>query len=409
MLVVAMMSGFYACSDWSTPKVDYTDNMKVYFVPSRNAPSTLNLYGICDTTISIAGVRYGGTQTPVGEMTVSLALGNASLVDAYNLSNGTEYKVFPEGVVTLLENMVTIPSHTFASSAFSVRINDNELLVSNQSYLLPVQMTRVEGVLSINENYTTAYVIVNRRPDTQKILAELEEHLKGQWTFDDSQSPQKATVGTDMVFGYGTGDGPYSNGDFTYDYSEVASIDGPSITNKAVSKPSYSFLRADHHIGANGGGQRVNEYSLLVDFRVSQGDWISLYQTDISNSNEADVWVKTDGSFFFYQDKNYGDPIDFVSDYLVSAFTPNQWHRVIVSVSLTNYVCSFYVDGRLVNNGKMINTDAFTIDGFLSLDPVSVLMGADGTAYDGAIDFSEVRIYDFEMNADHADVLGKVK
>ena len=109
--------------------------------------------------------------------------------------------------------------HSFGLNALAVysEVKSNGLLESNVSYLLPMQMTKVEGALPVNEDYTTSYLIVNRRPDTQVMLAELEEHLKGQWTFDNSQFPQKATVGADMVFGYGTGDGPYSSGDFTYD------------------------------------------------------------------------------------------------------------------------------------------------------------------------------------------------
>ncbi|MDR0573290.1 MAG: DUF1735 and LamG domain-containing protein [Tannerella sp.] len=411
MLAVAMLGGFYACDDWNTPKVDYTDNMKVYFVPARNAARTLNLYGICDTTIAIAGARYGGTQTPAGEITATFALGSASLVDAYNTSNDTKYKALPAGVATLLETTATIPANSFASPAFSVRINDNGLLESNESYLLPVQMTNVEGALPINENYTTAYVIVNRRLDTQLLLAELEGHLKGKWTFDDSQLPQKASAGRDMAFGYGSMEGYLGRNDLTYTFTEVTPINGPSAANKAVTKPLGSHLRADHNIGANGGGNRVNEYSILIDFRVnaeSYDTWVSLYQTDINNGNEADVWT-VQGQFGFNQETRFYDPIDWNTWTGSETYKAGEWHRVIVAVSLADHVCSFYLDGSLANNGRVVSPDAFTVDGFLSLDPVSALIGGDGTDYDNAIDFAEVHIYDFELQADHAEVLGKVK
>jgi hypothetical protein len=162
---LAMLAGFTACSDWNTPPVDYTDNMKVYLVPARYGARTLNLSGVCDTTIVISGVRYGGTQTPVGEITATLALwdNHPSIVAAYNAANGTEYKTLPAGVATLLGTKVTIPADGFASPMFSIRIiNDNELLEAG-AYLLPVQVTDVEGALPINKEYSTGYVIINYR------------------------------------------------------------------------------------------------------------------------------------------------------------------------------------------------------------------------------------------------------
>jgi hypothetical protein len=162
-LFLLAMAGFTACEEWSSPPTDFTANMKVYFVPARNEARSVTLYGVCDTVIAIAGARYGGTQSPVGEVTASFAVGHDSLVAAYNASNATEYLPFPAGVVTLLQATATIPATGFASPAINVRINDDKKLVENKTYLLPVLMTGVTDALPIDEDYTTAYVVISRR------------------------------------------------------------------------------------------------------------------------------------------------------------------------------------------------------------------------------------------------------
>jgi hypothetical protein len=158
------MVGFTACEEWSSPPTDFSANMKVYFTPARNEARKITLYGVCDTVLAIAGARYGGTQSPVGEVIASFAIGHDSLVAAYNAGNGTEYLPFPGGVVTLLQTTAAIPATTFASPAINVRLNDGERLVENKTYLLPILMTGVTGALPIDNDYTTAYVEVSRRP-----------------------------------------------------------------------------------------------------------------------------------------------------------------------------------------------------------------------------------------------------
>ena len=156
------LAGFAACSDWSTPPVDYTDNMKVYLVPARAAaPKEVVLFGVNDTTITVTGVRYGGTQTPVGEITATLTLwdGHPSFVDKYNEAHGTEYSVLPKGVATLLDQTVTIPAGRFASPSFSLRIIDDNDLLQEGSYLLPIQVIQAIG-LPVSEEHNTGYVVI---------------------------------------------------------------------------------------------------------------------------------------------------------------------------------------------------------------------------------------------------------
>lgn len=397
------MAALTACTAYNDTPREYEENMKVYFVPARYGMETVNLYGVKDTVFTFAGARYGGTTVPVGEITAAVSLGGDELVTAYNEAHGTAYEPMPEGVASLVKESINIPATGFASEGFEVRINDQELLTNKHSYLVPLQMTSVGGPLRVNEDYTTAYLIVNRRSDTGKLAADLTEHLRGQWTFDDANDPWKATVGADIV----PGSGNAASG-ISYDYSDCAPIAGPGASNRAVTCPFGSFLRADHNIGANGGGGRVNEYTVVIDFRLDAANyatWVAMMQTDLTNSNETDIWAV--GKWFgFYQDSYYGDPVDFYwgED---SDVTADTWHRLVVTVSLSENTSTMYMDGKPLFT--CTDEAALAVDGFLSLDPVSVLIAADGTDYDNQIDIAEVRFYDWPMTEEHADYLGTVR
>jgi hypothetical protein len=73
----------------------------------------------------------------------------------------------------------------------------------------------------------------------------------------------------------------------------ISLVDGPTTGQKAISIPKGSLFWAQHGIAANGGGNKVNEYTILMDFKLPEGDAsYCFYQTNLNNSDEVAAFGK---------------------------------------------------------------------------------------------------------------------
>jgi hypothetical protein len=403
IMATMILSVCNSCSDGIPEKLQFDKFMSVWLIPARDGNKTVDLYGMRDTTITIPGIRYGGTSEPAGTVTANIAV-DESLVSNYNATNNTAYLSMPAGCASLNNSTLTIKANDFVSDAIVLRINDDAKLETDLSYLIPIKVTSVDAPnLPLNETYSTAYIIVNRRPDATDMINEMNEHLKGKWLFDDA-NPFKATVGEDLIPGYGAFD------EFYYDDAHgILPMAGPAAANGAVNVPIGSFLWMNHNIGANGDGDNVNEYSMQFDFRIAESpdtwDYFAFYQTDLTNSNDADFWVNGGSLGLYENESGYGDPIT-LQDWTDEIVANDKWYRMVVTFSMTASTYKVYLDGVEVG-GK--NDPLIATDGVFSLDPVSVLLCIDGWGYDGAIDIAEIAIWDIPLSADHVKLLGTVQ
>jgi hypothetical protein len=198
----------------------------------------------------------------------------------------------------------------------------------------------------------------------------------GWWTFESASQPTQADVGNDLVL-QGT--------------HQV--IPGPGGSG-AVSIGVGSYYHCYHDIPANGGGSGwVNEYSLLIDFRVSElGRWYTFFQTSITNSNDGEAFINTNG--------NIGVGVTGYSSY---AILPDEWYRLIISVDLGSSY-KYYLDGQLLRDGG-----GQALNGRFALYPASngnqVLLFADENGEDNPIDVAQVAIYDVPLTAAQASAL----
>jgi len=343
--------------------------------------------GELDTVMVFPGIRYGGTSNPVGVITASVVY-DESLISAYNELNGTSYIPAPAGVVSIETPTLTIPGNDFASNLLNVRVNDQGLLEAGASYLVPVSVTSVSG-LPLKEGASTFYVILKRTLTRQELIDDMNAHIKGQWTFDNASDPFKATVGSDLI--------PYEGG------GAISSIDADG-SNLGVMVPWGSYLWMDHNCGANGDGAMTNEYTIMFDTQGQPaGYWGSLYQTDLDNLTDANFWI-IGSQLAFFQYASWGDPIgiDF-DDRTASGIVPEgKWTRIVITVSLTESNIKTYADGVLIQD---ITNPGLELDGAYALDPVSVLIAADGWGYDSDINFGELRIWDKPLNSAQIDLL----
>jgi len=167
--------------------------------------------------------------------------------------------------------------------------------------------------------------------------------------------------------------------------------EGPNSTDYAAKIGVGSYYKMKHQIAPNGGGTKVNEYTLQVDFKVEAlGIWHCFFQTTILNNNDGDCFINTSGSI--------GVAATGYSAYNVKI---NEWYRLVLSVKNgTQY--KYYLDGEILNNGTVQS-----IDGRFSLDSL-LLMFADEDGEDNNIVVSEIGIWDRALSGAEIKDLGGV-
>jgi hypothetical protein len=204
------------------------------------------------------------------------------------------------------------------------------------------------------------------------------DRLAGRWTFDDGNAPGKSFLGLDLI--------PHGDG-FT-------PVEGPDALNSAVRIAQGSYYEALHGIAANGGGQRVNNYTLMVDFRVSQlNRYYCFMQTTLENNDDGDFFLRPAG--------NLGIGGTGYSEYVA---TTEEWHRLVISASMGN-AYNYYIDGELIHQG---NLSQATLDSRWSWLPEGVLLFADEDGEDAEIDIAEVMIWSEALTGEQIAELGGV-
>lgn len=165
--------------------------------------------------------------------------------------------------------------------------------------------------------------------------------------------------------------------------------EGPNSSDFAAKIGVGSYYKMKHQIAPNGGGTKVNEYTIQIDFKVEAlGMWHCFFQTTIQNNNDGDCFINTTG--------NIGVAATSYSTYLVKT---NEWYRLVLSIKNgTQY--KYYLDGQILNNGTIQ-----TVDGRFSLDSL-LLMFADEDGEDGNIIVSEIGIWDRALSGAEVNNLG---
>ncbi len=195
---------------------------------------------------------------------------------------------------------------------------------------------------------------------------------KGWWKFDDGSNLLKAENGNALEL-----------------VGSHTAIEGPQSGNGAVTIGIGSYYKLVHGIAANGGGTKVNNYSLQFDFRIkSVGSWKTFFQLNSINDDDGECFINTNG--------NIGVGATGYSDY---AITANEWYRLVVSVKNGKYY-KYYLDGHLLKDGIIQE-----IDGRFSMES-SLLIFGDNDGDDGEIDCAELAIWDQPLTASQALELG---
>jgi hypothetical protein len=208
---------------------------------------------------------------------------------------------------------------------------------------------------------------------------DLLSNVKARWQFDDPSNITKASAGSPLIM---QGDG------FT-------PVKGPKVGNGAVRVAKGSYFNAPHGIAANGVGSRVNSYTVMFDFKVSElGRYYSFIQTTLENNDDAEFFINRNGQL--------GIGGTGYSEYTV---TPDEWHRLVISADMGNAFL-YYLDGTLIHTG---NVGSASVDSRWSWLPEGVLFFADEDGEDADMDVSSIAVWDRALSESEVAALGGVE
>ncbi|MDR0558724.1 MAG: DUF4361 domain-containing protein [Prevotellaceae bacterium] len=198
-------------------------------------------------------------------------------------------------------------------------------------------------------------------------LPSITQTAQGLWQFNDATSVGKATVvGQDLI--------PVGQ--------------KVEIKSKSGYKYAYvgrgSYLRCNHGFAASGGGSRVNEYTLMIDFFLLQVTepklYYSLLQTKTDNSDDGDLFINPSGAFgvgSYYSANNVA--------------TANEWQRYVFVLKVNNSGEKIF---RQYRNGVLIKEDnSQTLDSRFALEPAGMLIFADEDGEDNGLFVSSVAVW----------------
>ncbi len=196
--------------------------------------------------------------------------------------------------------------------------------------------------------------------------------LVGRWTFDNPSDLLHAMLGNNLVL---TG--------------TQTAVAGPVPGDGAVAIDAGSYYSCTHGISGNGGGSLVNEYSILFDVMIDNPkEYHCLYQTNMSNSNDGEVFINP-----------YSELGITGTGYTGFSLKANTWYRIVVTVDLGSSL-RYYIDGKLVLDGI-----SQILDGRYSLDP-KVLFFADENGEDNMIFAAQVALFNTSLSASEVRGLG---
>ncbi len=196
------------------------------------------------------------------------------------------------------------------------------------------------------------------------------------WQFDEPTRPEAPTVGTTRLIRNG---------------SSFTPVNGRAAGDGAMEIGTGSSYLVNHGLPANGGGSKVNEYSILWDVKYpAAGSSKSFYQTTLANDDDAELFANGTG--------NLGHA--GIGGYSAQATTAATWYRVVMVVK-NGTDRSLYVNGALWYDGN-----AGVVDDNYALDPAGFLAFADDNGGDGIMDVTTLAVWGRALSRGEVLVMG---
>jgi hypothetical protein len=204
------------------------------------------------------------------------------------------------------------------------------------------------------------------------------------YEFDDAANLGKATLGSDLQV---AGTPPQHSPIVADGRATPLSLSGVITTSQGTA----NHLMVPHGIGANGGGTSTNQYSFVYDVLAPDtAQWRSLYQTSVTNTNDADYFLRAPDGALGLSTLTYSPPV-----------AANQWKRLTIAVDLAAGSFRSFLDGVPFHNHT-----APGLDSRFSLDPVHVLLFGDDNGENHPLKIGQVAVYDRALSESEVAALG---
>ena len=283
--------------------------------------------------------------------------------------------VSPTNVVEHVGNTVVFSSSPFGIGPFTYQWQHNGIFIAGQTgSILSTSAVHqsVSGVYTVRVGYPGGFTNASA---TLTLLDPSSALVTGHWDFEFYN--MAATIGFDLEF---ADDNSANNTFFTdSDFEGIPGIDGENVTLMAF--PGADFGRMSgyimrHGINANGGGAKVNQYTLIMDVLYPVGSHNAdraILQTNPGNTDNRDIAIGANNGIG-------------VSEGFQGSFAANAWQRIAFALDLAgpgpNPIMAKYINGVKVGQQELSEG----LDGRWSLVPANdpnaswALLFADDTA-----------------------------
>ena len=154
-----------------------------------------------------------------------------------------------------------------------------------------------------------------------------------EWTFNDGTLSDSFLNGTMAPVGGTVTTVIETNGG---SIPHIGGVPAKALSVAALTNPADGFNLTLAATGPNGGGAYVNQYTIIFDlYSPGAPNWQALFQTDPTNSNDADFYVAPDGSV----------GIGALTYSAAGVFQQNTWHRLAFAADLGAGRTTFFLDG----------------------------------------------------------------
>lgn len=311
----------------------------------------------------------------------------------------------------LLKITIADDEHAMDPQSVQLTINGN---AANPSVNKENRVTTVEilpqapgsGILTYNIEfeYQDDAVPANLIAHNWSYTVDARQRIQvtGQWDF--RQGDLRATIGNDLEYFDGANGSTAGQTEFgtTTSFGIPGINDEPAAVMKAPADSSSNIgYLMRHGIAPNGGGARVNQYTLIMDvyWETSGGGWTSFVNLDDpSNTNDGELFARwNDGGFG--QGAGGYEPDD---PEVVLQF--QTWQRIAVTVDLgaDPPLLTKYIDGRKHSDQPNVSG----LDGRHSMAELAVLF-ADNDGERGSAYVSSIQIRNGQLTAVEIAALGR--
>lgn len=193
----------------------------------------------------------------------------------------------------------------------------------------------------------------------------------GQWEFN--RGDLRASLGAPLEFRGTTARGT------TFHSMTIAGAPA-AVMRFPAALPAEGFLMR-HGAQPNGGGAKVNQYTLIMDLMwpgESDGTFRALLNSDPNNTQDAIHFVNPDNAVGI--NNNYG-----------LEMLPNTWYRLGLVFNLTNNEIVKYLNGSMVSTQRL-DESSVALDSRFALEPSALLFSDnDGETAPGFVNSIQFR------------------